>query len=317
MSDKTLIFLFLDGVGIGSDDDRINPFSRLGSPLLPFHSPLIPTSDAHPYRLKAIDASLNVAGIPQSGSGQTTLFTGISYPGLSGVHSGSYPTRSMRRILFEHNLLKQLIKAGHQARFFNAYPYHSQLFRPPHLALEADGSLQFSQEFPALFRRRISATTTMMLSIGQVAASEHDMGRKEALYQDFCNASLIRRGADVLPLSPAEAGTILGTAGRRQTGLILFEYFLSDQMGHRGQLDDAVTLLRDLESFIKAVIEVLDPGQHTLLICSDHGNIEEMNHRGHTRNPVPLWVWGRDRDFISERVESIADLTPALVHFFE
>jgi len=316
MSDKSLIFIFIDGIGIGEGDPLTNPFRYLSSGLLPFSSPLLPASSTQPYCLKAIDASLNVDGIPQSGSGQTTLFTGISYPKISGEHSASFPTQAMRKILGEHNLLKQLISKRHQARFFNAYPFHADLFCAPNLNLCADGSLLFSDTFPLSYRRRISATTTMMLSIGQKAASEHDLRQKTAIYQDFSNKSLISRGADVPAISPTEAGFILGKAGRDKPGLILYEFFISDQIGHRGQLSDAVLLLEDLESFVAAVIDTLDPDVNTVLLSSDHGNLEEMNHRGHTRNPVPLWVWGRGRKQIAEQVNSIADVTPAIIQFF-
>lgn len=316
MPDKSLIFIFLDGVGLAGADGKSNPFTILRDELLPFHLPIRETAGL-PFRLKAVDAVFGVPGTPQSGSGQTALFTGIPYPRISGEHAGSYPTREMRRLLYEGNLLRQVIRRGHRARFFNAYPYHSELFGPPHLNLDESGALHFSPSFPALFRRRISATTTMMLSIGQTAASEQDICEKKALYQDYSNRSLIRRGADLPEWSPAEAGTILGSSGSRFQGLTLYEYFQSDQTGHRGSLDDAVVLLKNLAEFVAAVCAVLDPARHTVLICSDHGNIEEMEHPGHSRNPVPLWVWGHRRETLSDRIESIADLTPAIVGHFD
>lgn len=319
MSDKQLIFIFLDGVGMAEGDERINPFRSLSSELLPFHlpgaSPI--AGQKEPFLLKAIDATLNVDGLPQSGSGQTSLFCGINYPALCGEHGGSYPSRPMRRIIGEHNLLRQLISSGIQARFFNAYPYHSDLFCPPNLILGNDGQLHFSDAFPLPFRRRISATTTMMLSIGQRAASELDLQQKKALYQDFSNRSLIRRGAELPELSAREAGEILGSAGSQYPGLTLFEYFLSDQTGHRGHFADALSLLGDLERFVGAVISRLDPSRHTVLISSDHGNIEDMSHRSHTRNPVPLWVWGRGRQDIISSVHTIAQVCPAILAFFQ
>lgn len=316
MPDKSLIFIFLDGVGISGEREETNPFRLLASELIPFYFPIQKVVGL-PFRLKAIDAVFGVPGIPQSGSGQTTLFTGIPYPRISGEHSGSYPTREMRRLLSEHNLLKQVIAKGHRARFFNAYPYHADLFQPPHLSLDESGTVHFSQDFPTPFRRRISATTAMMLSIGQKPSSEQDIQREQSLYQDFSNRSLIARGADLPELSPKQAGTILGRAGSALPGLTLYEFFLSDQTGHRGRLDDAVTLVRELEVFVSAVCTALDPNRHAVLICSDHGNIEEMDHPGHSRNPVPLWVWGHRRNVIADRIESIADVTPSIVRYFE
>lgn len=312
----SLIFLFVDGVGVGSDDPARNPFCHLKETILPF----IPSQQGaradRLFRFKAIDATLGIEGIPQSGSGQTTLFTGTPYPRISGEHAGSYPTQAMRQVLTRQNLLRQLRAAGHEARFFNAYPFHAPLFSPPHLNLNPDGSLAFSETFPTLFRRRISATTVMMLSIKQPVPDEISLQQKTALYQDYSNRSLISRGADLNPLSPREAGEILGQAGRELPGLTLFEFFLSDQTGHRGTMSEAISLLKELSEFTSAAVSALDAQQHTLLICSDHGNIEEMDHSGHTRNPVPLWVWGKGRDYLSDRIESIADVTPAILQFF-
>jgi hypothetical protein len=312
----SLIFLFVDGVGIGPDDPARNPFCQLRDSPFPFIAPLPPQDFKMPFCLKAVDATLDVAGTPQSGSGQTTLFTGIPYPRLSGEHAGSYPTLPMRQILVKHNLLRRLVTAGCPARFFNAYPYHAPLFRPPHLKLEENGSLHFSDAFPPLFRRRISATTVMMLSTGQEVADETSLRQEQALYQDFGNQSLIAKGSDLPPLTPSEAGKILARAGREHPGLTLFEFFLSDQTGHRGSLAEAVKLLGDLAEFTTSAVAGLDPDKHTLLLCSDHGNIEEMDHAGHTRNPVPLWIWGRGRHALAERIGSIADLTPAILAYF-
>ena len=50
---------------------------------------------------------------------------------------------------------------------------------------------------------------------------------------------------------------------------------------------------------------------------SDHGNIEAMNERGHTLNPVPFIVFGPGEGWIRDRVSSLADVTPAILEAFD
>ena len=95
-----LLFIFLDGVGIGANDRSTNPFleaqiplwrSLAGSdwPTLADDAPR-QTSQAS---IVAADATLGVAGLPQSGTGTTALLTGHNAPALVGQHPGPYPPR--------------------------------------------------------------------------------------------------------------------------------------------------------------------------------------------------------------------------------
>ena len=71
-----VLFLFLDGIGLGKPDPEVNPFVRANLSTLNHligDQPL--TEEAVPYRgeaasLTALDANLSVAGAPQSASGQ-------------------------------------------------------------------------------------------------------------------------------------------------------------------------------------------------------------------------------------------------------
>ena len=53
----------------------------------------------------------------------------------------------------------------------------------------------------------------------------------------------------------------------------------------------------------------------TLLMTSDHGNVEAMNERGHTRNPVPFIAFGPREAEIRARVTSLMDVTPTILAF--
>jgi bisphosphoglycerate-independent phosphoglycerate mutase (AlkP superfamily) len=51
----------------------------------------------------------------------------------------------------------------------------------------------------------------------------------------------------------------------------------------------------------------------SLLVTSDHGNLEEADHKRHTLNPVPFLVWGAQKDALFGLVHSLEDVTPALL----
>ena len=67
-----------------------------------------------------------------------------------------------------------------------------------------------------------------------------------------------------------------------------------------------------LDQFLAGLLAALPSGS-SLVLSSDHGNFEDSSSRMHTRNPVPLLVWGRDRDRLLERIDDMPDVTPALV----
>ena len=63
-------------------------------------------------------------------------------------------------------------------------------------------------------------------------------------------------------------------------------------MGHRGDLEEAVEALTVAERFVLAVLEHIDLDHHSVVLCSDHGNIEEAAHGRHTQNPALGMVFG-------------------------
>jgi bisphosphoglycerate-independent phosphoglycerate mutase (AlkP superfamily) len=58
----------------------------------------------------------------------------------------------------------------------------------------------------------------------------------------------------------------------------------------------------------------LDLQRTTVILTSDHGNIEDLSLRNHTLNPVPTIVWGEHREEMAARIHSLADITPAIVN---
>jgi bisphosphoglycerate-independent phosphoglycerate mutase (AlkP superfamily) len=60
-------------------------------------------------------------------------------------------------------------------------------------------------------------------------------------------------------------------------------------------------------------VECLDAASELLVLVSDHGNIEEPDHRRHSMNPVPFCTFGwRERE-ARENLRDLADVTPRIV----
>ncbi len=298
-----LLMLFLDGVGIGPDDQRVNPFLRANLPALrSLFDGEVPTLERRHLSngvatLTPLDATLGVEGLPQSGTGQTALFTGVNAPQLIGRHFGPYPYSTLRPIIREKNIFRLLMKDGLSVCFANAYP----------------------QKFFDYFRdrkTRLTVTTLSCDSVGLPLRTFEDLQRGRAVSADITNAGWPRLGYTIEPIQPEEAGKRL-VGLTREFDFVLFEYWRTDKAGHSENMEEAVETLEVFDAMLRGVLESLPPDDVLLFITSDHGNIEDMSTKVHTRNPVPAILYGRHHRTIAEVLERVPDLTsvtPTLRH---
>ena len=286
----SVLLLFVDGLGIGSHGPA-NPFDGLAGaePLAIFKD------EPGPATLEGImvptDACLGVAGRPQSASGQTTILTGINAPAKLGYHKQGFPNADMREIISEHSIFLQLKRAGiTPITFANAY------------------TARFFNERP----RWISATTAAVEAAGLPFRTVEDVRNNEAVYQDFTNRLLIERGEDVKPRTAIEAAEVLAKIATDHR-FTLYEYFITDKVGHAMDMDAAKAVIKDLALLIREVLTRIDLNRTSVILTSDHGNIEDLSSRNHTLNEVPTIIWGANSDRIAGRIKSLADITPAIV----
>ena len=100
-----LLFLFLDGIGLGDNDPEKNPFARAKMPYLQSllgGQTLIRESapfDGDRATLLSVDPNLGVEGLPQSATGQAVLLTGINIPAELGYHYGPKPNPEVAQYL--------------------------------------------------------------------------------------------------------------------------------------------------------------------------------------------------------------------------
>ncbi|MEE9369018.1 MAG: NPCBM/NEW2 domain-containing protein [Pontiella sp.] len=97
-----VLFVFVDGFGIGSDDPERNPLLDSRYPTL---GKLI--SEATP-----VDACLGVAGKPQSATGQATLLTGVNAAQAMGRHMEGFPLARLKELIQQENIFSKLQNLG-------------------------------------------------------------------------------------------------------------------------------------------------------------------------------------------------------------
>jgi len=123
-----VLLIFLDGVGIGTKDPERNPIVRAELPALRsllggavFHRGSARRS-SNLAELSPVNATLGVGGLPQSGTGQAAIFTGVNAPKRIGRHFGPYPTSELRPVIEEFNVFRRVLELGKKAVFANTFP---------------------------------------------------------------------------------------------------------------------------------------------------------------------------------------------------
>lgn len=302
--------LFLDGVGIGRKDSDTNPF--FAAPLPAFRSLFQGEFPSLHYRqlssrratVVPLDATLGVEGLPQSGTGQTALFTGINASQLIGKHFGPHPYSTLKPILEERSIFRRLMDAGKTVCFANAFP--KRFF-----------------DYIAQRRSRLTATTLSCQYAGIPLLDAADLSAGRGISADITNAGWHGLGYPTMDvIEPAEAGRRLAMLTHR-FDFVLFEYWRPDHAGHAQSMHDALDVLGKLDAMLVGILERLDTRDTLLVMTSDHGNIEDLSVKTHTRNPVPLILYGHRHGEFAARCSAphpghadLCRVTPAVLDLF-
>lgn len=301
--------LFLDGVGLGKDDPALNPFCVARLPtlcsLLNGDPPLLRTRDfsSRTTTMIPLDANLGVEGLPQSGTGQTALFTGVNGARVIGKHFGPYPYSTLKATIDERNIFRRLQEAEKTSLFANAFP-------------------QRFFDYMNLRRSRLTVTTLACTMTGIPLMKHRDLQEERGISADITNAGWREMGYEDIPvISPEEAGRRLARLSS-QHDFVLFEYWMTDHAGHSENFSRAVDVLERFDGMLSGVLDKLDPKNTILFLTSDHGNIEDMSTKSHTRNPVPALLYGHGHDAVAAKLRSgsaggadLTHVTPTLMHF--
>jgi hypothetical protein len=302
---RKILFFFLDGVGLGETDPACNPFAwtemptlqrLLGGKRLVSSTPPLETEQV---TLLTLDACLGVAGLPQSATGQAALLTGLNAPGMLGYHYGPKPNPAVAELIANGNLFRKLKGAGLRVRYLNAFP-------------------------PAYFKaieskRRLHGAIALAAAHAQVHfGTAEDMRQGEAVSADFTAQGWRNRLglADTPVIPPEEAGRRLARLAA-QAEFSLFECWLTDYAGHSQEMSAASELLATFDQVLDGLVSAWENGSGLIVITSDHGNLEDICTRRHTRNPVPALLIGslELRRSFAEGLADLTDIAPAISRF--
>lgn len=283
-----IIFIFIDGFGLGEKDPEKNPLTNANSPHLDYifeNFPVIPT-----------DTTLGVPGLPQSATGQTAIFTGVNASKKLGLHLSGQPTESLKKIIYQQNIFKALMERGLKVT-------NSNVYRQEYLE---------KMKKPVDRRYRPSVTSVMTMAAGIEFRTVEDFEAGMGIYHDITGEILKESGYDVTLVTPEEAAERLYRISKEHD-FTLYEHFLTDIIGHTMDMQKAKAEIELLDVFLGKLLSLVDLNKEIIIITSDHGNIEDLSVKTHTYNRVPTIVMGKLPPGVDLKIESLLDIMPAVL----
>ena len=293
--------VFVDGVGIGKKDYQFNPFFKYGFKTFEEIFGEIPSLENQKlttgtHFLFPTDASLGVDGLPQSGTGQASLFCGFNAPKFVGKHYGPYPFTTTIPYLKKDSLLVYFRDKFNSSYFANAYP-------------------KVFFDYISSGRSRLSVTTLTCKLTGIRLNRVSDVKAGKALTAELTNERWNNRlGYNLKVIKPKTAARRLLRIAENYK-FTLYEYYLSDHIGHLRLANEFEKIFSELDEFLFTLLDEVDSKKMTLVICSDHGNLEDLSVKTHTRNPAITITTGKSGKEIAGTVKDITQIKNAIIKF--
>ena len=295
------ILIFIDGVGIGKRDFENNPFFKYGFKTFTENFGEIPHLGNQKLKCKKgfvfpVDASMGVPDIPLSGTGQTSIFCGVNASKMIGKHFGPYPYSTLVQIIKQKNIFHEFKKRRKKVEFVNAYPK------------------QFFQYINS-GRRRLSVTTLSCLLSGIKLNKIADLRNGKALAADIDNIRFVEKMNYKLNiLSPQAAAKRLLRIGCKNH-LTVFEIFHTDHHGHGRAVEYLEHTIKVLDDFLLCLTKNLKD-EMTLIVCSDHGNFEDLSIKMHTLNPALGMTFGKYSYELSKKIKKLYHIKHAIMEMY-
>jgi len=302
-----LLFIFIDGIGLGADNPEINPFARAEMPYLQsLLGSQKMTKSAGSFEgelasLLPVDPNLGVKGLPQSATGQAVLLTGINIPAEIGYHYGPKPNPEVAKYLDGATIFSNTIQAGKKTALLNAYP-------PRYFEGINSGKRNYSSIPLGLTNSGMSLFTKDEYYTGSALAADFT-GAGWGSFLGFPDAPIYE---------PEPAGKKLAQLAG-QYDLAFFEYWASDYAGHKQDMASAVEQLEIMDGVLKGLLANWNNNEDLILLTSDHGNMEDLATRKHTAANVPLLLFGDKnmrREFQKD-IHDLAGIAPAIFKFLK
>jgi hypothetical protein len=294
------LLVFVDGIGFGRVGPQ-NPFSEMPLDVL---APLGDRArDTFPNAsMIAVDATLGHAGLPQSATGQATIFTGRDAIALSDGHASGTPSPRLRELITREGFLGRARAHGKHAAFLNAFDDG----RAEKIARVLSGEEKPNRRFPP------SASSVCALANGGTLATFDDVRNGRAATFDLTGEVLAAAGVEAPRVSIERAARNVA-AGAAENDLSLFELFLTDSAGHSQDNEWARDEISRTDHFLATLFRAIDPREQLVVVTSDHGNLEDLSVRTHTRAPVPLLAFGANAAEFVAGATSLLDVCPRLL----
>jgi 2,3-bisphosphoglycerate-independent phosphoglycerate mutase len=294
-----VLMIFIDGVGIGKEDYQFNPFFKYGFKTFTEIFGEIPSLNkqylsSNQTFLFPTDARLGVEGLPQSGTGQTSIFCGLNAAKYVGKHFGPFPYSTLIPVIKKENILGAYLKKKQKVSFANAYP--KQFF-----------------DYVQSGRGRLSVTTLSCKLSGIRLNTTTDLRRGKALTAEITNERWNKKLNYRLPsISPKLAARRLLRIAENNK-FTLYEFYFTDHLGHGRDTGEFDYVIYTLDEFLLTVITELEKKNMTLIICSDHGNFEDLSIKTHTLNPALTITSGRYAEKLSEKIKDLTQIKQAIL----
>lgn len=292
--------LFIDGVGIGENDPAKNPFF---SGRFNFFNEFFGETphlqkqylSGENIELFPLDARMGIEGIPQSGTGQTSIFCGVNAPALINQHFGPFPYSTLIPVIKEENIFIDFLKRGQKPFFMNSYP-------------------QVFFDYLNSGKSRLSVSTLSYRSAGLDLNTADDVRRGYSLSAEITNRVWRERlkYEDISLITPEEAAERL-LQRTAEHDFTLYEFFLTDHLGHGRIPHDFDIVSSDLDRFLIHIFKEYSREETDILLCSDHGNFEDITIKAHTRNPALGIAAGKNAGRLRDRISSLDQIKQALL----
>jgi hypothetical protein len=196
-------------------------------------------------------------------------------------------------VIKEKNIFNEFIVRGKKPYFINAYP-----------------SVFF--DYIRSGKQRLSVTTLSCRLTGMRLNDFTDVINGDALTAEITNERWNSKlGYNLEVIAPEAAGRRLLRISERYD-FTAFEYFLTDHLGHGRYEESVESTLHTLDLFLYTIISELPP-ETNLLICSDHGNIEDLSIKTHTFNSALTIAAGKNAEVMFREIKDLTNIKPVIL----
>jgi len=294
----SILMIFLDGVGIGKENYESNPFFKYGFRTFSEIFGKVPSLNnqvliSKESYLFPVDARLGVDGLPQSGTGQTSIFCGVNAAQIIGKHFGPYPYSTLIPLIKEKSLFAYFKRKGLNVYFANAYP-------------------KIFFDYIKSGKTRLSVTSLSCSLAGIRLNTSTDLRKGKAITAEITNERWNNKlGYNLKKIQPKTAARRLLRIASNNS-FTLFEYFLTDHLGHGRYDGSAESLIKILDEFLYTILTENRRENMTVFICSDHGNLEDTSIKTHTLNPSLAIASGKYAEQIFDEIKDLTQIKSAL-----